>query len=186
MKIYTKAGDKGKTALLGGKRVAKSDPRVEAYGSVDELNATLGAALARIETPEIKTFIPGIQRTLFSIGAQLADARPINKQGPAKMPDVRLSDVKALEEEIDRCQAQLPLLTKFILPSGTVGGTALHLTRTVCRRAERRVVACAKKKAIPRMILMYLNRLSDLLFVWARTENHQAGVEEATWEGLGK
>jgi cob(I)alamin adenosyltransferase len=180
MKIYTKTGDKGETGLIGGTRVSKSALRVEAYGEVDELNAFLGYARAKVTDESIKEQLSVIQRDLFAIGAQLADPRgQIEKKAEkAGVDDAR---VKELEAIIDRYDATLPPLRSFILPGGAEAGAILHLARGVCRRAERRVVALSKEAPIPPVLIAYINRLSDLLFTMARAANRKAGVEEIPW-----
>ena len=180
MKIYTKTGDKGETGLIGGTRVSKSALRVEAYGEVDELNAVLGYARARLADETIKEQLSAIQRDLFAIGAQLADPRgQIEKK--AEKAGVNEARVKELEATIDRYDASLPPLRTFILPGGAEVGAILHLARGVCRRAERRVVALSKEAPLPPVLIAYLNRLSDLLFTIARAVNQKAGVEEIPW-----
>ena len=176
MKIYTKTGDAGETGLFGGGRVPKDDPRVQAYGDVDELSAALGfgAALepANFELEVLHT----IQRDLFSIGAELATPNP------AKLPAAVTADqVSALERVIDRHEATLPPLKNFILPGGTPKAAAFHLARTTCRRAERSVVTLSHEQQLNPLIIQYLNRLSDLLFVLARAVNKQAGRSDIVW-----
>ena len=181
MKIYTKTGDTGETGLFDGTRVPKHNPRVEAYGDVDELNALLGAVRAFLNDREIGELLQSIQRDLFAMGAQLADPKFGEKTRKEK---VTLSEarVTALEETIDRCQAELSPLKHFILPGGSTPGALFHLGRTVCRRAERRIVALRDQgTSIPPVLLMYINRLSDLLFVLARVVNHRHGNEEVRW-----
>ena len=176
MKIYTNTGDAGETGLFGGGRVPKDDSRVRAYGDVDELNATLGfAAALEPEDFEAATF-QTIQRDLFSIGAELATPNP------AKLRAAVTSDqISALEQVIDRYDATLPPLKNFILPGGTPKAASLHLARTTCRRAERAVVTLAREQQINPLIIHYLNRLSDLLFVLARAVNKQAGRSDIAW-----
>ncbi|MGH7606746.1 MAG: cob(I)yrinic acid a,c-diamide adenosyltransferase, partial [Gemmatimonadales bacterium] len=167
MKIYTKTGDQGETGLFGGGRVSKDDPRVRAYGDVDELNAALGLAAA-LEPPALDAaFLQTIQRDLFTIGAELSAPDPATLEkslGGARIGDPQ---VGALEHMIDGHEAQLPALRNFILPGGTPKGAAFHVARTVCRRAERSVVGLARAQRINPAIIRYLNRLSDLLFVMA-------------------
>jgi cob(I)alamin adenosyltransferase len=178
MKIYTKGGDTGETSLFDQTRVSKADARVDAYGEVDELNACLGAARAAIDDPEIDGALDLIQRDLFALGAMLADP---NARIAARVTKASIDEaaVERLEQSIDHLDAQLPPLRRFILPGGSTGGASLHLARTVCRRAERRAVSLGDA-ADPRVIV-YLNRLSDLLFVMARAVNHRAGMPEAEW-----
>lgn len=179
MKIYTKTGDKGETGLLGGVRVPKSSPRVEAYGEVDELNALLGLVVASLDDEEVSKALLGIQRDLFAIGAQLADVRPEEKR-PDKTT-LAQGRIQELEVLIDRYEAELSPLRRFILPGGAQAGALLHLARTVCRRVERRVVALNQEARVSPVVLAYLNRLSDLLFVLARVLNHREGKEEIPW-----
>jgi cob(I)alamin adenosyltransferase len=176
-RIYTRAGDEGKTGLVDGTRVSKADPRVAAYGDVDELNAFLGLVRARKPDADLDSLLERLQRDLFALGARLADPRQA-PSGPAKAalgPD----DVKRLEDAIDRLEGDLPALRRFILPGGSETGALLHLARTVCRRAERRIVALGD--AADALAIVYINRLSDLLFVMARTVNRRAGAGETEW-----
>jgi len=180
MKIYTRTGDDGTTGLLGAGRVAKHDARVEAYGTVDELNAGLGAAGALDAQGWLTGDLPGIQSALFQIGAELAttDARMLEK-----LSRVADDDVTALERIIDRLERDLPPLTQFVLPGGSPLAAQLHLARTVCRRAERRMTALAEREPLEPRLVRYLNRLADLLFVMARWCNRRAGVAETMWPG---
>lgn len=179
MKIYTKNGDRGDTQLFDGTRVRKSDARVEAYGEVDELNAFLGAARSFIEDPALAELLADIQRDLFSIGGQLADPRADERtKEKLQLPPER---VLALENSIDQFEAGLPPLRRFILAGGSPAGAMLHVARTVCRRAERRVVELAGSVSIHPRVIEYLNRLSDFLFVLARVVNHQQGQQEVPW-----
>jgi len=178
VKIYTRTGDAGETSLVGGSRVTKSDPHVDAYGEVDELNAWLGVVRASRVDPAVDQDLEHLQRDLFALGAQLAD--PAGKlAGRVAKAIIGDEDVARLESLIDRLEAELPPLRRFILAGGTPAGAALHLARTVCRRAERRMVALAPP--VDPVLLRYINRLSDLLFVLARTVNHRGGVPEAEW-----
>jgi cob(I)alamin adenosyltransferase len=181
MKIYTRTGDAGSTALFGGGRTSKHDPRVEAYGDVDELNATIGMARASELMPRIDEVLVPIQRDLFSIGALLAT--PDREKMRAHLAKARIDDarIKELEHAIDDADAELEPLKSFILPGGTQKAAALHLARTVCRRAERRVVGIATSVDVPEIVVVYLNRLSDLLFTLARLANRRAGAGEVTW-----
>ncbi|MEX1183307.1 MAG: cob(I)yrinic acid a,c-diamide adenosyltransferase [Gemmatimonadota bacterium] len=179
-RIYTRTGDMGETGLFGGGRVAKSDLRVEAYGEVDELNATLGWARAVVTEPTIGERLLAVQPDLFAIGAHLATKAPAGRPAPA-LPPLPEDRIDELEQWIDEGEAGLPALRAFILPGGSPGGAALHVARTVCRRAERRVVELAGAEEIASAILVYLNRLSDLLFVWSRVENRSAGTPEQEW-----
>jgi len=178
MKIYTRTGDSGETSLFGGTRVGKDDPRVHAYGDVDELNAQLGLARASATEPEIDAELVRLQRDLFALGAQLADPgkRLGDRSAKARLGD---EDVARLEQLIDRLEDGLPPLKHFILAGGTPCGAALHVARAVCRRAERAMVAL--DPAVDSVLLRYVNRLSDLLFVMARTANRRAGATEAVW-----
>ena len=178
MKIYTKTGDTGETSLYGGTRVGKADPRVHAYGEVDELNAHLGLARATGTDADIDAVLVQLQRDLFALGAQLAD--PGDKIA-ARVAKVTLGDeeVLRLEQTIDRFEAELEPLRKFILAGGCVSGAALHVARAVCRRAERHMVALTPP--VDAVLVRYINRLSDLLFVLARAANHRAQKPETTW-----
>jgi cob(I)alamin adenosyltransferase len=179
-RIYTKTGDAGDTGLFGGGRVAKSHPRVEAYGAVDELNAVLGWALTVIAADEIRQWLSGLQGDLFVIGAHLATVVAEGRPRP-KLPQLPTSRIPELEAWIDAAEAELPELSAFILPGGSAGGAALHIARTVCRRAERRIVELAQNEDVAGDVVVYLNRLSDLLFVLARLENHRLGETERPW-----
>jgi len=181
VKIYTKTGDGGDTGLFGGGRVAKNHPRVEAYGDVDELNATLGFVRAVEPMPRVDEVLVPIQRDLFAIGALLATPdRDKMRQHleKARVDDARITD---LERAIDDGVAELEPLRSFIVPGGTPKAAALHVARTVCRRAERRVVELGRDSEIPALVVIYLNRLSDLLFTLARVANKRAGAGEVTW-----
>jgi cob(I)alamin adenosyltransferase len=178
MKIYTRTGDDGTTGMLGPGRVRKSSPRIEAYGTVDELNAVLGVARALAGVTALDELLGGIQSTLFTVGAQLATVAPQLRETLDRVGD---ADVQLLESAIDAFEAELPALTTFVLPAGTPLATELHLARTVCRRAERRVVTLAEHEDVDATVLRYLNRLADLLFVMARVANHRAGVTETPW-----
>jgi cob(I)alamin adenosyltransferase len=178
-KIYTKTGDTGETSLFDQTRVSKADSRVDAYGEVDELNACLGAVRAAGVDAGIGTALEAIQKQLFALGARLAD--PSSRiAGRVTKAAITEADVAALERSIDELEAGLPPLRKFILPGGSAAGAHLHVARTVCRRAERRVVALGAEAVEP-IVVIYLNRLSDLLFVMARAVNHRAGVPETEW-----
>lgn len=181
LKIYTKTGDKGDTGLFGGGRVPKDHPRVTAYGEVDELNAVIGMARSVEMMPRIDEVLAPIQRDLFSIGALLAtpDAEKMHEQlTKARISDARIAQ---LEQAIDDGEAELEPLTAFILPGGTPKAAALHVARTVCRRAERAVIRLEREAEVPPIVFVYLNRLSDLLFVLARVANRRAGAGEVTW-----
>ncbi len=180
-KIYTKTGDDGRTALFGGGRVGKDDPRVEAYGDVDELNAVIGAARSVDMMPRIDEVLAPIQRDLFAIGALLATPHP--EEHRKQMEKARIGDrrIAQLEQAIDDGEAELEPLKAFIMPGGTPKAASLHVARTVCRRAERAVVRLRAKEEVPAIVVVYLNRLSDLLFVLARVANRRAGAGEVTW-----
>ena len=181
MKIYTKTGDKGDTGLFGGGRVLKTHPRVEAYGDVDELNACIGMARAVELMPRIDEVLVTLQRDLFALGALLAtpDREKMKRQlEKASIDERRIGE---LERHIDDGDRELEPLKSFIVPGGTPKAAALHVARTVCRRAERRVVALMPTEEIPEIVVIYLNRLSDLLFTLARVANHRAGAGEVTW-----
>jgi len=182
-KIYTKTGDAGETGLLGGGRVPKDHLRVEAYGQVDELNAMIGLALALEPQPYCRELLEQVQRELFHIGAELAMMGPAKAAKALRRPPIGLQQVAALEEAIDRHEAELPPLKQFILPGGVPKAAALHLARTVCRRAERAVVRLLREhEAVgTSSVVPYLNRLSDLLFVLARVSNRSAGAPDITW-----
>jgi cob(I)alamin adenosyltransferase len=176
MKIYTKKGDAGETSLFGGGRVRKDDPRVQAYGEVDEANAAIGLAVALDPAEFELAALQAIQRDLFSIGAELAASDPAKARAA-----IAAEQVAALEHLIDAHDARLPPLKNFILPGGTAKAAAFHLARTTCRRAERAVVRLAATEAINPVVIHYLNRLSDLLFVLARAANQLAGRADITW-----
>lgn len=177
--IYTKTGDSGETGLFGGGRVGKDDPRVEAYGEVDELNASLGLARSLKLDPELDPLVQSIQEQLFTLGAVLAT--PAGTRAEQQIPKLRSEWVQAMEQAIDRLEPTLPPMASFILPGGTPAASALHVARTVCRRAERRVVPFVRSGKVDMLAVVYLNRLSDLLFMMARWENHRAGVVDTKW-----
>jgi cob(I)alamin adenosyltransferase len=178
-RIYTKTGDTGETGLFDGTRVSKADARVDAYGEVDELNAWLGLARAEGVPPEIDEMLAAIQVQLFAVGATLADPRHriASRVVKAALQD---TDVTRLESWIDQLESGLPALRKFILAGGSRAGASLHLARTVCRRAERRIVSLGAD-AVDGVVVTYVNRLSDLLFVMARAVNDRAGIPETEW-----
>lgn len=180
MKIYTRTGDKGDTGLFGGGRVSKAHPRVEAYGDVDELNATIGFARAIAPMPRVDEVLVPVQRDLFAIGALLAtpDRERMRKHLDKASIDTRR--IEELEHAIDQGDAELEPLKAFVVPGGHPKAAALHMARTVCRRAERRVIAL-ENEDIPEIVVVYLNRLSDLLFTLARVANTRAGAGEVTW-----
>lgn len=178
MKIYTKTGDLGETGLFAGPRVRKDDPRIEAYGTVDELNAVLGVVRTQNPGPELDPLLERIQNELLSLGAELATPDP-ETNGTQILGD---EHIEALERAIDHFEARLQPLRNFILPGGTPAAAFLHLARTVCRRAERHVVTLtfAPRPAAPRLV-QYLNRLGDLLFVLSRAANALAGHPDVLW-----
>ena len=179
VKIYTKTGDRGETSLFDGTRVPKTDPRVSAYGDVDEVQAVLGVAAAHADDQALRDMLLALQRDLFALGARLAD--PGHKIAPrVSKIVVNEASVARLEGWIDTLEAELPPLRHFILSGGSPAGAALHLARTVCRRAERAVLSLGADAVEP-IVLVYLNRLSDLLFVMARAANHRAGCAETEW-----
>jgi cob(I)alamin adenosyltransferase len=180
MKIYTKTGDQGETGLYGGGRVRKDAPRIEAYGTVDELNAVLGLVRAESPPPDIDLLLAAVQNDLFDLGAELATLDPAAKNVAAVGPP----QITALEQAIDRFDQQLAPLRQFILPGGAKAAAALHVARTVCRRAERRVIrmSSCEGEPISQQVVIYLNRLSDLLFVLARAANAAAGKADVAWQ----
>jgi cob(I)alamin adenosyltransferase len=183
-RIYTRTGDSGDTGLFGGGRVGKHHPRVEAYGAVDELNAVIGAALVHVTEADIAARLRLVQPDLFTLGAHLATAASAGRRAPAlpalpALPEARIGE---MEQWIDDAEAKLPPLRAFIMPGGSAGGAALHVARTVCRRAERRVVELQQHDDVAAAIVIYLNRLSDLLFTWARLENGSTGADEQQWQ----
>ena len=182
MKIYTKTGDEGETGLFAGGRVPKDDPRIEAFGTVDELNSILGLAIAAEPGQDLSPLLSRLQNELFAVGAQLATPQP--DQHGTDM--IEPSHVEALERDIDQYQEQLPELRQFILPGGCPAAAMLHCARTVCRRAERHVVTLQRSdtSTASDCLLIYLNRLGDLLFVLGRAANQQAGHGETPWPGL--
>jgi cob(I)alamin adenosyltransferase len=179
VKIYTRTGDAGETALFDGSRVSKADLRVDAYGDIDELNASLGVALAGGVPEDLAAMLEQIQRDLFAIGGSLADPSHRVAERVRKMT-VGPAETGRLEQWIDRLESGLPPLRRFILPGGSTSSAALHLARTVCRRAERRVVSLGPGEVDP-ALLAYINRLSDFLFVAARELGRRAGIPEREW-----
>lgn len=178
MKVYTKRGDKGNTSLFGGTRVGKSSPRIKAYGTVDELNSLIGVAASHGVTDHGEQLIKKVQEDLFVLGSDLATP-PDYKERIDRLGE---DAVDFLEKAIDEMEEELDPLKNFILPGGSKQGATLHYARTVCRRAERSVVACAEKEDISEIPVKYLNRLSDFLFVLGRYENKQAGISEDVWK----
>jgi cob(I)alamin adenosyltransferase len=179
MKIYTRAGDDGTTGLFGGGRVSKADARIECYGAVDELNAALGLAAAATTDAATVRRLRAVQHELFVIGSQLA--APEAGARAATLPELGESAVARLEAEIDAAEAGLAPLKNFILPGGNEPAARLHLARTICRRAERLLVASVAERPLAPQIVHYMNRLSDWLFVQARAANAAAGVEDIPW-----
>ncbi len=182
MKLYTRRGDAGETDLIGAGRVPKDHPRVDAYGAVDELNAALGVAGAASAQDDLRTLVAGLQRELFSLGAYLATPEERHRE-PAGIRAPSEVEVSALEARIDTFEGELTPLVRFVLPGGTPGAAAFHVARTVCRRVERCAVALDRLEPLGPTTIRYLNRLSDLLFVLARVENHRAGVPDVEWDG---
>jgi cob(I)alamin adenosyltransferase len=179
MKIYTRTGDRGDTSLFGGQRVPKDALRIEAYGTVDELNSILGIVRAENQEPQIDRILNQVQRQLFDLGADLATPRSSHQKGIKR---IEPHDTRPLEKTIDTLEAHLKPLKNFILPGGSPVAARLHFARTVCRRAERAVVRLSRNEDIGDAITVYLNRLSDLLFVLARHANHAAKVPETKWK----
>jgi cob(I)alamin adenosyltransferase len=179
MKIYTRTGDAGDTGLFGGARVDKDDPRVEAYGTVDELNSCLGVVRALGASAETDESLLQIQRDLFTLGAELACAP--GKQEKLRATVLGEADIARLEAWIDRSEVPLEPLKHFVLPGGSACAAELHRARTVCRRAERRTLTARRSTPIRPEVVIYLNRLSDLLFMFARYENHVAGLSDIPW-----
>ena len=182
-RIYTKRGDRGETSLAGGQRVPKDAPRIASYGTVDELNAFVGLAVvscgedARLAS--LAVILRRVQHELFNLGSILATQPEDVHPG---QPRVTVAEIAQLEREIDGVNADLPALRSFVLPGGTRLNAELHVTRTVCRRAERLLVALAREQSVPPETIQYLNRLSDAMFVWSRWANHVLGVPEVLWE----
>jgi cob(I)alamin adenosyltransferase len=184
MKIYTRTGDKGETGLFGGARVPKDDARVEAYGTVDEANATLGLAHAYCSVPSIAQVLQQVQADLFTLGAELASVSGhVDRLGIALLTD---ADVTRLEQAIDQAEEPLPPLKNFILPGGPPSVATLHLARTVVRRAERRLLTLAQREPVRSTVIAYLNRLADLLFVLARRTAHESKSLDQQWAPRGK
>ena len=182
-KIYTKSGDKGDTSLIGGKRVSKASRRIEAYGNIDEANAILGVINAVIRDEEVRTLLANIQNELFTLGSDLAD--PSYPDNPYNIPRINEEMVKSIERMIDRYDEEIGEIRYFILPGGSKGGALLHLARTIIRRAERNIIRLADEEKINPMIIEYVNRLSDLLFILARVINKREGIEDIPWKSKG-
>jgi cob(I)alamin adenosyltransferase len=179
MKIYTKTGDKGLTSLIGGTRVPKSSLRIESYGTVDELNAHIGLVRDQEVNAARRPLLKEIQDRLFTIGSALA-ADP--EKSRMKLPDLHAADVELLEAEMDRMNLELPELRAFILPGGHPAVSHAHVARCVCRRAERLAIHLSEESFVAELVVVYLNRLSDFLFVLSRAMAHELGVEEVTWQ----
>lgn len=180
MKIYTKTGDDGTTSLFSGGRVNKTHLRVATYGTVDELNATIGLARAQQPSSEALAWLAEVQNQLFQLGADLATPADASSQHVVRICE---GEIEWLEGKIDQMTQRLPALKAFILPGGTLVAAQLHVARTVCRRAERKVVELGQNEPIGTFVVQYLNRLSDFLFMLARWENQQADVSEEEWSG---
>lgn len=181
MKIYTKTGDTGDTGLFGGGRVAKDHPRVAAYGDVDELNSCLGVVRATAPVQFFDALLESVQRDLFAIGGHLATPDPARVAEALEKAELSPARVEVFERLMDDADRELPPLRAFVLPAGTPKAAALHLARTVCRRAERSVVHLSHEAEVPTLFVVYLNRLSDLLFTLARVANHRDGAGDVTW-----
>jgi cob(I)alamin adenosyltransferase len=181
VKIYTRTGDTGETALFGGGRVPKDHPRVAAYGDVDELNSAIGLIRATEPASLFDPLLESIQRDLFSIGGHLATPDPERVRKALEKATLSGERVSEFERAMDEADQELQPLKAFVLPAGTPKASALHLGRTICRRAERSVVHLARDNDVPELFVVYLNRLSDLLFTLARLANHRAGVRDVTW-----
>lgn len=181
MKIYTRTGDEGDTGLFGGGRVRKDHPRVAAYGDVDELNSALGVVRATAPAQLFDPLLESVQRDLFAIGGQLATPDPAKVAKALEKAELSEERVTEFERVMDAADNELSPLQAFVLPAGTPKAAALHLARTVCRRAERSVVSLARDSEVPGLFVVYLNRLSDLLFTLARLANHRDGTGDVTW-----
>ncbi len=177
MKIYTKKGDSGNTSLYGGQQVSKTSSRIAAYGTVDELNSVLGMVISQQPSTKTLGYLNTVQEQLFVLGADLAT--PISKE--VRINRISEDEISFLEQTIDEMEEELPPLKNFILPGGTKAGAAIHFARTVCRRAERKAVECSTEEELSDQSIIYLNRLSDFLFVLGRFENHSSGIEETPW-----
>lgn len=179
-KIYTRKGDDGTTALGGGQRVDKDSLRVQAYGTVDELNSAIGIALAHGLDPYLNQLLTNVQNELFHLGSDLCFLEEDKARYP--LPQIESRHIERLEQTIDQMTAVVGPLQNFILPGGSAPAGYLHLARTICRRAERQVIALSRQEGVGALVIPYLNRLSDALFVMARYENHQRGVPEPLWD----
>ncbi len=181
MRIYTRTGDRGETGLFGGGRVPKDHPRVAAYGDVDELNSAIGVVRATEPVALHDDLLQSVQRDLFSIGGHLATPDPDKVRKALARAELAEGRVAEFERIMDEADAELPALRAFVLPAGTPKAAALHLARTVCRRAERSVIHLGHEAEVPELFVVYLNRLSDLLFTLARLANHRAGSGDVVW-----
>jgi cob(I)alamin adenosyltransferase len=181
-KLYTGGGDKGKTSLVGGERVMKDSPRIESYGTIDELNSFIGLLSAAVEDEKDRAFLLFVQQRLFVVGAYLAT----NTTAAEKITQCKLTDadVEHIEQEIDRIDGQLPAMKAFVLPGGSRNAALAHVCRTVCRRAERKICSLAGEAVVDGRLLTFVNRLSDYFFVLARKENLNGGESEIIWDGL--
>ncbi len=179
-KIYTKSGDDGYTSIIGGKRLSKASERIEAYGNVDECNSIIGVINATIKYEDIRSILAKIQNDLFAIGSDLAD--PSYPNNPYNTPRIGYDDITCLEQAIDEFEKELEPIRYFILPSGSKEGALLHFARAIARRAERSIVRLAEKEQINKHIIVYMNRLSDLLFVLARVVNKREGIKDVAWK----
>lgn len=182
MKIYTRTGDAGETGLFGGGRVGKDHNRVDAYGTVDELNASIGWAVTQVVDAEIRARLALLQHDLFTLGAELATPPSGDGRKRPEVPLIPAGRIGEMEAWMDLADAELPELRAFVLPGGSPGAAALHVSRTICRRAERTVVHLATTDPVDGTVITYLNRLSDLLFTLARLENDRHGVGDVEWE----
>ena len=181
MRIYTRTGDRGETALFGGGRVPKDHVRVEAYGTVDELNAVVGWCVVEVADPTIRDRLQRLQHDLFALGSELATPPARERRRRPETPPLPVGRTEEMERWIDEADVELTPLRAFVLPGGTRGAAALHLARTVCRRAERCVVTLAADESVPEQVITYLNRMSDLLFTFARLENLRGGHGDVEW-----
>jgi len=181
-KIYTKTGDTGETSLFGGKRLPKSALRIDAYGTIDELNSYIGLLRDQMASDDTRNLLKSVQDRLFAIGANLAS----DPSKEMQVPDIQVSDIELLEKAIDEMSEELPALKNFILPGGHTTVSFCHIARCVCRRAERRVVALDLEEKVDPMLVKYLNRLSDYLFMLARKLGKDLGAEEIIWESRKK
>jgi cob(I)alamin adenosyltransferase len=184
MKIYTKTGDGGETGLFGGPRVSKASLRVEAYGEIDELNSVVGLVRTEVFDSQVDALLARVQSRLFDLGAELATA-PDSKVALG-ITGLGVAEVEELERAIDRAETELAPLKTFVLPGGCRAAAYLHLARTVCRRAERKLVLLAQTESVRELCIQYVNRLSDMFFVLARLANHRAGVADVPWVGAGR